>query len=56
VVRFSCPSTKEAINITVINSALEEPDNTGSLSKFKIKIDLLDDKNIQNDYMVIKKN
>ena len=40
---------KDSTNITVIKSDLKEPDNNGSLSRFKIKYDMLDEKNIQND-------
>ena len=40
---------KDSTNITVIKSDLKEPDNIGSLSRFKIKYDMLDEKNIQND-------
>lgn len=47
---------KEGTNISVIKSDLEEPENTGSLSKFKIKFDLLDEQNIEHDSTGNKKN
>jgi hypothetical protein len=46
--------TKEATNISVIKSDLEEPENTGSISKFKIKFDLLDKQNSKKDSTVTK--
>jgi hypothetical protein len=41
--------TKDSTNITVIKPELNEPDNIGSQSRFKIKYDMLDDQNIKTD-------
>jgi hypothetical protein len=40
-------STKDATNIVVSRSELREPTNIGSLSKFKIKYDMLDEQGVQ---------
>jgi hypothetical protein len=42
-------TTENSTNISVIKADLKEPDNIGSLSRFKIKYDMLDEQNIQND-------
>jgi hypothetical protein len=42
-------SSKDATNITIRGSELKEPINIGSLNKFKIKYDMLDEQNIKND-------
>ncbi|MFT4849135.1 MAG: hypothetical protein ACI83B_001673 [Sediminicola sp.] len=41
--------SKDSTNITVKRSDLKEPNNIGSISKFKVKYDMLDEQNIIND-------
>ncbi|TFG76883.1 MAG: DUF748 domain-containing protein [Flavobacteriales bacterium] len=42
-------ASKATTNIKVLKSALKEPDNVGSKSRFEIKFDMLDEKNNQGD-------
>ncbi|MFT5824387.1 MAG: hypothetical protein ACI8ZM_005655 [Crocinitomix sp.] len=46
--------TKDSTNITVSKSELKEPKNIGSISKFKIKYDMLDEKSVQTDTLNTK--